>query len=258
MLGTLAIHGAIALVFWLIEPPDMPIHLLSLVQRQGSEIEIVDVEPPPPPPPPAPDPEPPPPPPTPEPAAEPPPREAPRTRVAAPRVAAAVAPRTDPVQPTDVESGGAPVLKMDNLGPGTTGVAVAPGPRTGGKHGRGGSGGGEGAGVGTGSADAPPPPVSVASIKKRAMPRGEYDYSNDYPAEARRLGIEGTLRVRLVVDAAGKVTQAKLLGKLGHGLDEVALARARKLQFDPAIDSDDQPVSSVVVWTFYFTLPAGT
>jgi TonB family protein len=65
--------------------------------------------------------------------------------------------------------------------------------------------------------------------------------------------------VRLVVDATGKVAQAKLLGKgLGHGLDELALARARAIEFVPAKDSDDQPVASVVVWTFTFTLPSDT
>jgi len=254
--GTLAVHGLIALVFGTIHPPDTAI--LSLVPPRD-QIELVDLDLTPPPPPPAPEPEPPPPEPEPKPTAEPPPREAPKApraaRAPSTRVAAATTPDERPATPDDVP-GGAPVLKMDNLGPGTTGVAVATGPRTGGAHGRGGTGGG--AGAGTGSGDAPAPPVSVASIKKRAMPKGDYGYGTDYPAEARRLGVEGTIRVRLVVDASGKVTEAKLLGKLGHGLDELALTRARKLEFEPAIDSDDKPVSSVVVWTFYFTLPAGT
>jgi protein TonB len=146
---------------------------------------------------------------------------------------------------------------MENLGEGTTGVAVAPGKTTKGRKGAGGTGGGAGAGAGTGTGTGAP--VSVASIKQRAKPKGDYGYFDarkDYPAEAKRLGVEGQVKVRLTVDERGRVTAAKLLTRLGHGLDELALERARKLEFEPAIDTDDRPVSSVVVWTFTFTLPA--
>ena len=121
------------------------------------------------------------------------------------------------------------------------------------------AGTGAGRGEGSGSAATPPVPVSVATIKKRAMPRGDYGYigAKDYPEEARQLGVEGDIRVRLVVDATGAVTGAVLLNKLGHGLDERALAQATKIAFEPAVDSDDKPVASVVVWTFHFTLPKG-
>jgi TonB family protein len=91
-----------------------------------------------------------------------------------------------------------------------------------------------------------------------AVPKGDYGYfdaGKDYPPEAKRLGIEGVIRVRLVVDATGKVQSAVLLNKLGHGLDELALRRARQLQFEPARDASDRPVTSVLVWTFNMTLP---
>ena len=39
---------------------------------------------------------------------------------------------------------------------------------------------------------------------------------------------------------------------------ELALSRARAIEFVPAKDSDDKPVASVVVWTFTFTLPSDT
>jgi protein TonB len=140
------------------------------------------------------------------------------------------------------------------------GVAVAVGRRTGERVGRGGTGGGTGAGTGTGTgaSEAPPAPMSVATIKKRALPKGDYGYfdaGKEYPAEARQLGIEGAIRVRLVVDAQGKVTQATLVNKLGHGLDELALRRAKQLEFTPAVDTEDRAVSSIVVWTFNMTLP---
>jgi hypothetical protein len=42
--------------------------------------------------------------------------------------------------------------------------------------------------------------------------------------------------------------------KLGHGLDELAHRRAGEIEFEPARDTDDKPVASVVVWTFNFRL----
>lgn len=160
--------------------------------------------------------------------------------------------------PTSDDSGGAPVTSMENIAPSATGVAVAKGRPNTGRIGRGGTGTGTGSGTGAGSADEAPRPVSVATIKKRAMPKGDFSYfdaSKDYPPEAKSLGIEGVIRVRLVVDETGAVKSSILLNKLGHGLDELALARARQIKFDPALDTDDKPVSSVVVWTFNMTLP---
>ncbi|MBA3821004.1 MAG: TonB family protein [Deltaproteobacteria bacterium] len=97
--------------------------------------------------------------------------------------------------------------------------------------------------------------MSVATIKTQALPKGDYGYFKDYPAAARQAGVEGSIKVRLVVDASGKVKSAVLLNKLGYGLDELALARAKQIEFSPAQDTDDRPVSSVVVWTFHMTLP---
>jgi TonB family protein len=168
---------------------------------------------------------------------------------------------TPTVPVDDAPAAGAPVLRMENLGEGGLGdVTVAKGKTTKGKKGSGGSGGDAGTGTGTGTgAGTGAAPVSVASIKTRAKAKDGFDYfdaGKNYPPEARQLGVEGQIRVRLVVDERGKVTTTKLLNKLGHGLDELALDRAKKLEFHPAVDTDDRPVSSVVVWTFTFTLPA--
>ena len=147
------------------------------------------------------------------------------------------------------------MISEPDLAPAATGVGVAVGARTTGHVGRGGHGGGTGAGTGTGSAAGAP--MSVATIKQRALPRGDYSYqeAKDYPEEAKQLGIEGKIRVKLVVDEHGAVTSAVLLNRLGHGLDELALRRANAIVFDPARDTDDHPVTSVVVWTFDMTLP---
>jgi protein TonB len=217
-------------------------------------VELVEVEVPPvvapPPPPVAP----------PEPAPAPEVKPAPRPRAV--RAATAPVPRAaepPPADPTEAPapSGGDPVVHMDDIAPAATGVGVAVGKRSTGHIGRGGTGGGTGAGSGEGSAEIAKP-VSVATIKTRAMPRGDYGYfdaGKDYPSEARALGIEGAIRVRLVVDEHGKVKSQMLLNRLGHGLDELALRRAAEIEFEPARDTDDHPVASVVVWTFTMTLP---
>jgi periplasmic protein TonB len=179
-----------------------------------------------------------------------------------PQVRTAPPPPTDtpPPQNTSPDSGGSTAPTLSNYQLTTdNGQADAiihkkakPG------RGQGGIGTGTGSGSGAGSASAPPAPVSVATIKKRAMPKGDYGYidaSRDYPAEARQRSIEGPIRVKLIVGDDGVVRDATLLNRLGYGLDELALERAKKIQFDPARDTDDKAVSSIVIWTFNMTLP---
>jgi protein TonB len=250
--GTLAIHlilaiaGDAVVVLNPIRPPE-PAPKVALV-----DIEVEKPKPPPPP-----DKE------------EPPPEDTPKQVVpqtvqpkAQPRRVATAQPPPNhepPPPPSDTPpSGGAPVMTIDVNANAVGTVPVAGGkPVTAARYGKGGTGTGTGTGSGAGSSDVPPP-VSIATIKQRALPKGDFSYfdaSKDYPAEAKSLGIEGTIRVRLVVDENGKVKDTRLLNRLGHGLDELALERAKKIEFEPARDTDDKAVSSVVVWTFNMTLP---
>jgi protein TonB len=248
--GALAIHvlaltAGDALVVTHPVRPWMPAPHVELI-----EVEVPPVVQPPPPPvaPPAPSPEP----------VEP-VKPAPRARVARTVPSPNRAPEPPPTQTeTSVPSGGDEVVHMDDIAPGATGVGVAVGKRSNGHIGRGGTGGGTGAGSGAGTADEVARPVSVATIKKLAMPKGDYgvfDVGRDYPAEARALGVEGPIRVRLVVDERGKVTSRALLNRLGHGLDELVMKRAGEMEFEPARDTNDQPVACIVVWTFRMELP---
>ncbi|HEX7703506.1 MAG TPA: hypothetical protein VF403_22355, partial [Kofleriaceae bacterium] len=98
-------------------------------------------------------------------------------------------PPETPPPPDQTNEGGAPVLSMPDVAPSATGVAVAKGPVNKGPIGLGGHG--TGTGAGTGSGTDPPPPMSVATIKTRAMPKGDYSYeeSKDYPEEAKQLSV---------------------------------------------------------------------
>jgi TonB family protein len=174
--------------------------------------------------------------------------------------------RTTPPPPTteqprnaSSDPGGTQTVVMDNMVAMEGNIDVIKGKSNKGQRtGSGLAGTGTGTGSGAGSGSAPPPPVSVATIKKRALPKGDYGYidaSRDYPAEARQRSIEGPIRVKLVVGEDGLVREATLLNRLGYGLDELALERAKKIQFDPARDTDDKAVTSIVIWTFNMTLP---
>ncbi len=180
------------------------------------------------------------------------------TKTAATRPTAAATPNETPPPANatpDPAGGGAPVYAMADLGPAAHGVPVASGVPNTGKTGRGGSGAGNGSGTGDGDgAGAAPVAMSVAAIKTRAMPKGDYSYFDDYPAEAKQLGIAGQIKVRLLVSADGKVVKRTLLQGLGHGLDELAMQKAASMEFSPALDANNQAVASVVVWTFNMQL----
>ena len=182
-----------------------------------------------------------------------------RVRTSTPRAAIPAPPIDVPEAPPNPNAGGSePNIPMADLGPAALGKGAAVGSLAGKGHGSHGTGSGSGAGEGSGSGAAPPVPMSVATIKTRAIPRGAYDYfgaGKDYPAEAKSLAIEGDIKARLLVDARGSVATVTLLNRLGHGLDELAERYARAIAFDPARDTDDHAVASVVVWTFHFTLP---
>jgi TonB family protein len=252
--ATLAVHLIVVVVIdaIVVTHPYVP-------EPPAPHIETFDVDVEPPPPPKAPEPEP-----DPEPEPEEPQepaKPAPTPTVRAPRASTSTkAPPTEtPVQPSQptTPGGSGKAYQMADL---PTGPGYAPGKKKVIKPGTGGRGTGTGTGTGAGSGSDPPPappgPVSVSMLKKRALPKNDAEtYTNEYPAEAKQLGIEGQIMVRLTVSSEGKVKKAVLLKKLGHGLDEWALARAKKIEFTPALDTNDQPVESTVVWTFDMTLP---
>ena len=195
---------------------------------------------------------------------KPPPDEPKKRRVTQRRTPPTVAPPTvEPPAPGDNTDDAVPApaptvnLGADFMNP-TDGVPVENDKPKTRRVGTGGSGTNTGGGGKADSKGTTVAPVSVASIKKQATPIGNTDYFNagkDYPPDAKRLGVEGKVKVKLTVDDTGKVVKRRLVTKLGHGLDKLALKLAKKLRFDPAIDTNDQRVASVLVWTFNFKLP---
>ena len=247
--GTIAVHVIILVLLDVVQVTVKDPEREVAPRIEMVEVEIPKVKPPPPPPPAV------------QARVEPQPRPDPKPRIRTrePEIREPVRPPPPSDTPPAPDAGGAPVVKWDgDIAQGGK-VPVAIGKRTTERVGRGGTGTGTGAGSGAGTeTKVPPPPVSVATIKTRAMPKGDHSYfdaGRDYPAAARQAAIEGVIRVKLVVSAEGKVTSAALLNKLGYGLDELAIERAKKIEFEPAKDTDDKSVASIVIWTFNMTLP---
>jgi|APTNR8051073442_1049403.scaffolds.fasta_scaffold112658_1 TonB family protein len=53
-----------------------------------------------------------------------------------------------------------------------------------------------------------------------------------YPEEAQRAGIGGTVRLRIAIDHKGKVTEARVIMGLGFGCDEEAVRVALLMRFN--------------------------
>jgi protein TonB len=70
--------------------------------------------------------------------------------------------------------------------------------------------------------------VDVAPVPSRRT-------SPAYPARARRDGVEGEVRLSLLIDAAGRVAEARVLDATPPGVfDDAAVAAVRTWQFQPA------------------------
>ena len=129
---------------------------------------------------------------------------------------------------------------------------------------RGGTGvadpGGEGQGRARRYARGGGEPGAGGELSIKTMPEVDTDAcgrSIAYPPEAERAGVEGKVRLRVALDARGRVSSARVLRGLGHGLDEAAVeALTRRCHFTPAIATDGRPVPFVIEsYSFVFELP---
>lgn len=91
--------------------------------------------------------------------------------------------------------------------------------------------------------------VQVATIPAKIIEKP----SPSYTEEARRLKIEGAVRLQLKFTADGRVEIQDVLSKLGHGLDEQAVRVAQQIKFKPA-QLEGRDVESVVVISIIFQL----
>jgi len=111
------------------------------------------------------------------------------------------------------------------------------------------SGNGDGQGEGTGSGGSGDSEVPVQ------RPYVTYSYKPDYPRAARNRGIEGTVYVRVLVNARGRVDEAEVDESSGNAaLDTAAVDAVEGWRFSPARNSQDQAIPCYVVVPVSFVL----
>lgn len=74
-----------------------------------------------------------------------------------------------------------------------------------------------------------------------------------YTKAARRNGVSGTVRLRLVLSAEGKVSHVEILDRLPYGLTLQSIRAACAMRFHPAT-KDGQPVAQVVMVMYGFQI----
>lgn len=112
-----------------------------------------------------------------------------------------------------------------------------------------GQGGEAGAGQGSGSRD------GAAAQRPKTPPRLLSGANPAYPEDLRRQGIEGAVRVRVVVGKDGSVETANVAASSGYpSMDDAAVAAAYRYRFSPALNVYEEPVRCAVSQTVQFRL----
>lgn len=73
-----------------------------------------------------------------------------------------------------------------------------------------------------------------------------------YPEEARKLGIEGKVVLRLTLDERGRVTAVRVVTPGGYGFDEAAKKAMKQAKFLPGKTSDGKAVPTTITYTYSF------
>lgn len=96
-------------------------------------------------------------------------------------------------------------------------------------------------------------PKYVAIYQVDTEPSVASEVKIPYPDEARRAGVEGTVRLSITVDFTGKVLNVKVLSGPGYGLNEAARDAIRRFRFKPAV-KNGEPVSTEMKYAYTFLL----
>jgi TonB family protein len=73
-----------------------------------------------------------------------------------------------------------------------------------------------------------------------------------YPSEAKRMGIEGAVKLKIGIDENGNVVRVKVLTVAGHGFDEAATKALWRAKFKPAVSNDGRAVPFNLMYVYRF------
>jgi protein TonB len=102
----------------------------------------------------------------------------------------------------------------------------------------------------TGDPDALPAPVPEYLIAEDV--RVLQEVTAPFPPEAQRMGIEGKVKLRVLIGPTGEVLKVTVLEKAGHGFDDLARDALKKFKFSPARTQDGKAVTRAIVYTYKF------
>jgi len=92
---------------------------------------------------------------------------------------------------------------------------------------------------------------TVREVTKKAQILAKPEPS--YTEWARKFGVTGTVRIRLILRASGEVGDIGHVNKLPHGLTQQAIEAARRISFTPA-EKDGRKVSQYVTIEYNFNI----
>jgi protein TonB len=95
------------------------------------------------------------------------------------------------------------------------------------------------------------PEVNVATLPRVLF---EVNSADNYPPDAKALGIEGKVKASITISEKGLVVAVRIIERAGHGFDEVAAQALRRFRFSPALTSDGRPVPFRLTWDYRFSI----
>ncbi|MBI2570596.1 MAG: energy transducer TonB [Candidatus Schekmanbacteria bacterium] len=107
-----------------------------------------------------------------------------------------------------------------------------------------------------GEPEGPPAPAGpVRLTAEMEKPQIIKRVQPDYPAMARKAGIEGVVILECVINVNGRVEKVKVLRSMGKtGMDESATSAVKQWEFTPAKSSTGVPIPVIMNLTVSFTL----
>lgn len=83
----------------------------------------------------------------------------------------------------------------------------------------------------------------------------EVNSADIYPADAKALGIEATVKLSVGIDERGKVVEVRVIRSGGgHGFDDKAVQAMKKTLFSPALTSDGRAVPCRITYDYTFEI----
>lgn len=95
-------------------------------------------------------------------------------------------------------------------------------------------------------------PVSFDKISRFPMVLEEAEA--EYPEEAKALGIEADVKLKIGVSKKGEVVKVELLSNPGWGFEKEVIRAIKRYKFAPALDQEGNPVDCYIIYIYHFRL----